>query len=262
MRVAFNRRMTSTAPDTPLIPSSLFETTSFNSRDQFDAWRERISVVFDVYPLETLAGGFLAMAHGFHLGDLVLTRTRFEAQGFVRTKQRARTDMLDHYLVQLYTEGGYVGEVDGNPIDIQAGTVSILDLARTTEMRASAAECISLVVPRDEIEPLLPRRINLHGKILDSGNGRLFSSYLLTLLRQLPTTELSQVPYISRATLSLLAACLVPSAKALDPLHESAHFDRRDTCRGADAAQGGRSTIERAVLEGRYFDDWVRMLRA
>ena len=253
--------MTSTAPETPLVPSSLFETTHFSSRDQFDAWRERISVVFDVHPLETLAGGFLAMAHGFHLGDLVLTRTRFEAQQFVRTKRRVRTDMLDHYLVQLYTEGGYIGEIDGKPISIRAGTVSILDLARTTETHASAAECISLVVPRDEIEPLLPKGINLHGAILNSGDGRLFSSYLLSLLRQLPTTELSQVPYISRATLNLLVACLLPRVNALDRVHKPLDVYPRDVDRDANVAARARSTIEMALLEGQYFDDWVRMLR-
>lgn len=126
--------MTSAPADTSLIPSTSFETTVFQAREQFDAWREYISFVFKVSPVEMPRDdGFLAVAQGFHLGDLVLARTRFEAQRFVRTAQHARVDLLDHYLVQLYTEGGYTGEVDGKPIEVRPGMLSILDLARTTK---------------------------------------------------------------------------------------------------------------------------------
>lgn len=248
--------MPSALADTPRVPSTLFETTSFLARDQFDAWRERISVVFDVDTLEMpSSAGFLAMALGFHLGDLVLTRTRFEGQRFARSAARARADNLDHYLVQLYTEGGYTGVVDDNEIKIRAGSVSILDLARPTRTRASAAECISLVVPRDTLDPLLPRRVNLHGVVLDSGNSRLFSSYLLSLLRQLPTTELSQAPHIARATCSLLAACLMPK---LDELPRSVEATHRDPSISIQSRP--RSKVD--LSEKDNFDDWIRMLRA
>ncbi len=194
------------------IPSALFDTAEFAERDQFDAWRERISVIFNVDPLDTpTATGFPASTHAFHLGEVVLARSRFEAQRFVRTALRARSDMLDHYLVQLYTEGGYTGRADEDEIEIAAGTLSILDLARATETRASAGECVSLVVPRDMLEPLLPAGAHLHGLVLNSSHARLFSSYLLSLLRQMPTTELCQVQQIAKATCSLLAACLIPA---------------------------------------------------
>lgn len=252
-----------TCAATPLVPSTLFETTNFHPRDQFDAWREHISVVFNVDPIENpTANGFLAMAVGFHLGDLVLARTRFDAQRFVRTTRHARSDMLDHYLVQLYTEGGYTGEVDGNPIEVLPGTVSILDLAHTTETRASAAECISLVIPRDTMVPLLPSGVNLHGLVLDSGHSRLFSSYLLSLVRQLPTTEYRQAPLIARATCNLLAACLMPKVRELRS-ERGGHFDLhpRPVRRSRNAMPRTPLDAEDVPLHGDNLDEWIRSLR-
>lgn len=218
-----------------------------------------MSVVFNVEPVEpSLEEGFVAEAQAFHLGDLILARTRFEAQRFVRTEEQVRSDKLDHYLVQFYNEGGYVGELDGRPIEIKAGTVSILDLTRTTITRASSAECVSLVVPRDVMHDLLPRAVNLHGAVLDAGNGRLLSSYLVSLLRQLPTTEQSQAPHIARATCSLLAACLLPTVNRLSaksdhasttpaPIPERTHLKRSDVAPQSVHAM---------------FDDWIRSLRS
>lgn len=247
------------APTASLIYSTLFASTDLPLEDQFDAWRERMSVVFNVEPVEpSLEEGFVAEAQAFHLGDLILARTRFEAQRFVRTEEQVRSDKLDHYLVQFYNEGGYVGELDGRPIEIKAGTVSILDLTRTTITRASSAECVSLVVPRDVMHDLLPRAVNLHGAVLDAGNGRLLSSYLVSLLRQLPTTEQSQAPHIARATCSLLAACLLPTVNRLSaksdhasttpaPIPERTHLKRSDVAPQSVHAM---------------FDDWIRSLRS
>jgi AraC-like DNA-binding protein len=221
------------------VPATEFDTAHFAEPDQFDAWRERISVIFNVDPLDTpTAQGFPALTQGFHLGDLILTRSRFEAQRFVRTALRARSDMLDHYLVQLYTEGGYRGQVDERSIEIRPGTVSILDLVRATETHASAGECVSIIMPRDMLEPLLPVGVNLHGFVLDPGNSALFSSYLLSLLRQMPTTTVDQVPHIVRATCSLLAACVTPGL---------ARAARMDTQKTVKHLQEIRTYIERSL---------------
>lgn len=250
--------MTHQPPTAPLVSSTLFASTTLPAQDQFDAWRERISVIFNVEPLDvSLDEGFVAEAHAYHLGDLILARTRFEAQRFVRTKQQTRSDMLDHYLVQFYNEGGYVGELGGEPIEIRAGSVSVLDLARTTDTRASSAECVSLVVPRDVMHQLLPRAVNLHGAVLDAGNGRLLSTYLFSLLRQLPTTEQSQAPHIARATCNLLAACLLPTASKLSP-------EYGEGCAMQEHAPGclrvPRSDVELQSVDA-TFDDWIRALR-
>lgn len=260
---AFNATMNDQLSTSPLVPSTLFASTSLPVRDQFEAWQDRISVIFNVEPIETgIQDGFPAEALAYHLGDLILARTRFEAQRFVRMKQRARSDMLDHYLVQFYNEGGYSGELDGESIEIRAGMVSVLDLARSTQTRATAAECVSLVVPRDVMHQLVPRAVNLHGAVLDTGNGRLFSNYLFSLLRQLPTTQQSQATHIARATCHLLAACLLPTAGKLDRSCEFGAAEELNELR--ERISGclhlpGPSAAPTSKHEN--FDDWIRALR-
>ncbi len=216
-----------------------------------------MSVIFNVEPVDALHEGFVAEAQAFHLGDLILARTRFEAQRFVRTEQQVRSDRLDHYLVQFYNEGGYVGVLDGEPIEIKAGSVSVLDLTRTTITRASSAECVTLVVPRDVMHKLLPRAVNLHGAVLDAGNGRLLSTYLVSLLRQLPTTEQSQAPHIARATCSLLAACLLPTVNRLSTEEGESSTTQ---AHAPECLHVPRSDVALQPAHA-MFDDWIRSLR-
>jgi AraC-like DNA-binding protein len=209
--IAFNARPMTKSPSSPLVPRTRFETSAFHGCDQFDAWRELISVAFNVDPLDaSIADGFRATLDGFHLGDIVLMQGRFVAQRFVRTATRARSDMLDHFLVHVFKEGGYRGDVDGRNVEVPSGAVAIFDLARAVDVRAEASDCMALVVPRDLLEPVLPAGTSLHGLTLDAGGSALLSSYLNALCDQLPTAQTRQAGHLARATVGLLAACILP----------------------------------------------------
>lgn len=196
-----------------VVPSTQFLTHDLPGRDQFDAWREVISVVFNVEPLDGAATeGFGARANAFHLGELVLVNTRFEGQRFVRTARQLRTDWLDHYLVQFYRHGGYVGEAGGDGIEIPPESVSVLDLAQSVQTRATAAECVSLVVPRDVMARLVPDAEALHGRVLEGAASALLGDHFTSLERRLPGLAATQAPEVARATCHLVAACLHPTA--------------------------------------------------
>lgn len=202
-------------PDT--IPSTRFETGRLPQGDQFDAWREAISVVFDVAPLApATTHGFAATANAFHLGELVLVNTRFDGQQFLRTPRQVRTDWLDHFLVQYYRHGGYVGEIGTDGVEIAPGSVSVLDLGQAVQTRATAAECVSLVIPRDVMSALLPGADTLHGKVLDGACSALLGDHLTSLERQLPALGSAQAPDVARATGHLVAACLRPGTGTVE----------------------------------------------
>ena len=203
------------------IPSALFRTAELAADEQFEAWRERIGVIFDVTPLDAPAStGFLAEADAFHLGELVMTRTQFASQQFLRTERQLRSDMIDHYLVQYYRQGGYVGDVGGRALEIKPGSVSVLDLAQPLRTHATNAENISLVVPRDVMDSLLPDTGNLHGAILSEGNAALLVDHLTSLERRLPELDCMQVAHIARATCDLIAASVLPSNANLERAHQ------------------------------------------
>lgn len=216
------------------IPTTRFRSATVPPHEQFDAWRAHISAVFDVAPVAAGAG-FVAEVDAFHLGDFVLTRTRFAAQYFLRAVRRTRTDRLDHYLVQFYREGGYVGQAGEAPICIEPGSVSILDTARTVSTQATPAECLTLVVPRDVMDDVLPAVGDLHGLVLPDASGGLFADYLESLERRLPGLEVTQAPYVVRATCELLAACIRPSSEYLDrALEQIETLQRRKVTRHID----------------------------
>lgn len=195
------------------VPSTRFRTGGLPGRDRFDAWRQVISVVFNVEPLDDTAGrGFAACADAFHLGELVLVNTRFDGQRFVRTSRQLRTDWLDHFLVQFYRHGGYVGEADGEGLEIAPGSVSVLDLAQPVHTRATAAECVSLVLPRDVMARLVPEAERLHGRVLEGAASSLLGDHFTSLERRLPGLDAAQAPDVAQATCHLVAACLRPSA--------------------------------------------------
>src|SRR5690606_17113589 len=89
---------------------------------------------------------------------------------------------------------------------------SVLDLAHGLETRASAAECLTLVVPRPVMSALLPGCAGLHGRILDPASSGLLGDFMASLERRLPHTRASQAAGIAEATGRLLAACLQPAA--------------------------------------------------
>jgi len=195
------------------VPTTEFSTGDLRGQDQFAAWREVISVVFNVEPVDATANqSFAASARAFHLGELVLVNTRFDGQRFVRTPAQLRADWLDHYLVQYYRDGGYIGEAGGEAVRIPSGSVSVLDLAQPVETRATAAECVSLVVPRDVMASLVPGAGALHGHVLGGAGSALLGAHFGNLERLLPELDASQAPDVARATGHLVAACLRPGA--------------------------------------------------
>lgn len=195
------------------IPTTTFRSADHPGADQFEAWRERISVVFDVAPLTKRVGAFSAEAQAYHLGEIVVVRTRFDGQRFLRTLKQLRSDLIDHHLVQLYRDGGYVGNVGSRSIEIRPGTVSVLDMAQPLETRAVASDCTTLVVPRDVMHETLCGPTDLHGLVVSGASGALLADYIIALERRLPELQRDQVPHIVRATCDLLAACLKPTAE-------------------------------------------------
>ena len=74
--------MTAAITTRPL-PSTVFSTAQAAAGDRFEAWRESISVLFDVAPpARGTVDGFQASVHATHLGHLLVGDIRFGAQQF------------------------------------------------------------------------------------------------------------------------------------------------------------------------------------
>ena len=193
------------------LPFSLFTTEDLSPREQFDAWHESISVIFDVAPLarHRVDDGFQAKVRGYHLGGLLVSQVDFEGQKFLRDKRRAITDGLDHYLVQLYATGGLLGASGDRERVLRAGDVQILDLAQPNVTEAKASGTVAIVVPRDTLRRALPTAGDLHGLVLrgDSGTGGLLADYMRSLVARADTIAMADASIIAQVTTDMIAAC-------------------------------------------------------
>ena len=210
------------------LPFSLFTTSAVRPREQFDAWHESISVIFDVDPLEGHAPdrGFAASVEAWHLGSLLLTQVDFEGQHFRRDKHRAAVDGLDHYLVQLYAEGGLVGTANDNERQLQGGDVQILDLTQANITRAETSDTVAVVVPREVLHQALPNVGSLHGLTLrgDQRTGGLLADYMRSLINRANSLTMADAAAVAEATTGMIAACTKPTVETM--LQARASLDR------------------------------------
>jgi AraC-like DNA-binding protein len=203
----------------PSLPFSQFSTRHLRPRDQFEAWHESISVLFQTSPLPDRPpeAGFAATLRGYHLGNLLLSQVDFEGQRFERDRRKLILDGMDHYLVQLYSTGGLLGVADDRGRTLGAGDVQILDLARVNDTVAKASSTIGVVVPRDALCAVMPGGDNLHGLVLGSsvGVGGLLADYLRSLVNRADGIALADAPSIAQATTDMIAACFRTTAQSV-----------------------------------------------
>ena len=214
--------MSDTGPAKSL-PCTCFATSQDGGADRFEAWRASISVLFDTAPLthDTLET-FQASVHATHLGQLLLGDLRFGAQRFARGSARAARDGLDHYLVQWYRQGGFIGQYgDSGSLRVCDGDVVFFDMARTQHTVAQDSHVLSLIVPRALGDAAFAGAANPHGTVLhaDSVFGGLLADYLGALHQRLHTISLEQADDVVHATTQMVAACLRPSQHTLAEAH-------------------------------------------
>jgi AraC-like DNA-binding protein len=206
--------------DSGKLPFSLFTTSHLRPRDQFEAWHESISVIFDVAPPAEHRpdSGFAATVRGWHLGGLLISEVDFDSQRFVRDRHKTVADGLDHYLVQLYATGGLVGEAADQGRVLNGGDVQILDLTQSNVTQAAPSGTVAIVVPRETLDQALPAPGNLHGLILrgHSGMGGLLGDYMRSLVARAEGMTMAEAPLVAQATTDMIAACFQSSAETAE----------------------------------------------
>lgn len=207
--------------NTPL-PSTRFTTDQASAEERFEAWRSSISVVFDVAPWDRAPpDNFEASVTALHLGALLVGDLEFGRQRFVRSAARVARDGVDHYLVQWYRSGGFIGECDaGVDLSVRGGDITVFDLSRTQQTYAEPSHVLSIVVPREIVDQAFCSSLGageLHGTVLrgTTALGGLLRDYLQSLHQRLAEVTLAESPAVVQATAQILAACLRPSGDTL-----------------------------------------------
>lgn len=122
---------------------------ALRGEDRFEMWRTLVRPMFEVEPIGGDVSHFDGGADILHAGTVLLCRTAASAQRFDRVVPKHASPAWDHIVVQLYEQGGYVGDCGDREVGIKAGEISVLDLGRPFETVATAFSNITLLVPRE-----------------------------------------------------------------------------------------------------------------
>ena len=200
------------------IPTHHFHTAAVGSgEDAFSAWRDAVSPLFDVALLSADdADTFAAEVRSYHPGPVLFASVAASAQHVRRSPVTIARNGINHYLVQLYRQGGYYGDANGRSIAVGPGDVSVLDMSMPLQARAQTFDNISVVVPRQMLAPLLASPDAVHGTVLraDTGAGALLRDHLASLLAHAPDLRTDEAEAVMQGTVCLMGACIGPTADA------------------------------------------------
>ena len=238
------------------LPFSLFMTSHLRPRDQFDAWHESISVIFDVAPPadHRLDGGFAATVRGWHLGGLLVSQVDFDGQRFVRDRRKTVADGLDHYLVQLYATGGLIGEAGDHGRVLRGGDVQILDLTQSNVTQTAPSGTVAIVVPRETLYQALPAPGDLHGLILrgNSGMGGLLGDYMRSLVARADSMTMAEAPLVAQATTDMIAACFQSTTETAERARDAIEKTMRQRIQRHIAASLESPALHAEALCGEF----------
>jgi len=195
----------------PVKRESKFSTDLLPVEKRFDVWRESIAVLYDVnQDKRAAADSFHASVHGFLLDELMIARCRTSAQTFRRTPLHIAQDGVDHFMIQLFMEGGQTVRHGSREFECRAGDIVVNDLASEHHADTSPFDNLSVIVPRRVLEPLLLNADSQHGRILQADNPliKMLSRHMRDLYELSGAMDDGQRKSLSGVTTSLIAATL------------------------------------------------------
>ncbi|SDC52567.1 helix-turn-helix domain-containing protein [Paraburkholderia lycopersici] len=241
------------------LPHSGFDNGMLPRSQQFSAWREAVSVIFDTQTAESRDAGFGTSVSGYLFGDVVLGSIRTGAQRYDRSSAKIGRDGHDQYVLQFYLGGSCRARDGGAHACTQPGDMFIVDAAQPLATETTRSEFLNLAVPRRLLAPLLNAPDQQSMRVIRGADPTvaLFREHLVALLRHAPQMTLANAQAIMPATLQLAASALNAS---VSPEHAPAvqqcafvsicrHVEKRLTDPQLSAEQVARAFgISRATL--------------
>lgn len=197
------------------VPSTHFST------DDFEIWREIVSVAYDVQRRYEPTKSFVAKVNAFQLGDMVVTDARLGEQRYIRSSGQARRDGTDHFVLNLYRTGGWKSQTTDGDFEGVCGQICLIDLARDLVSDEPDCNLVAVFVPRTLLEDRLPNISALHGRAPIGPHAAFLADYLDLLARRLPALPAGDEQALSRAICEMVAACLQPTLSGLEAARPS-----------------------------------------
>ncbi len=194
-----------------LLPHSHFSTNDLPEKDRMNAWREDISVLFDLEraPISDLEP-FHATMGVYHFGQSVLADLKASPGRYVRSKRKASRDGMDAIFLQLFLEGGVQFGTAGRTTYAEAGDIVVFDLAQPVDNINRKFHHITAMYSRSAIEAVVPDISRWHGRSLprDNPSVALLRQHMITSYDLAPRFTSQEGRNVEKAALLLAGAAM------------------------------------------------------
>jgi AraC-like DNA-binding protein len=204
-------------PEHP-IPYVRFDSQDVDAAQRMDYWRASLSNVAELsLPADLTAANFEATNEMWMLGDMLMTKRRCADHILHRSPRSIRLDQCDHLKVhlRLTRSAATLLEAGTRQFRLSAGECVITDMARPEWVHVERGMTIAMIFPRERLEALLPKSVDLHGVVVRGAAGALLGDHLMAMTGRIQSMTRAELPGITSGTLHLIAAGLAPSLDTL-----------------------------------------------
>ena len=220
----------------PLAPV-VFSTDGVDPRHRLELWRSTYESFNRIQlPEQAAWGAFDARNEIWPLGELAVMRNTAPALAFARTARHIRRDGVDHWVIRVARTGRGRFRFGDRCFDAAPMQPVLFTLGEASDSDRTAADWVSLYIPRDAFPDLSAGLAALGNGPLSGPGAALLAETLMALDRSLPEMSRGQVPKLAEAMRAMVAACLLADVA---PARVSL----------ADAALAQRERIRRVIRD-------------
>ena len=193
------------------VPHAVFSVDGVGARERYDIWHDSIACIFDVdAKADVRKGDFNAEVDAHMLGSVMLARTSSRNQLWRRTPEVMARDGMDHFMIQLFERGDMRWSTPTGDRTLPENGLVVFDLARPMTSITEDFTNLSLIVPRQMLEPQLKAAGAQHLRTLDGREPMvaLLRDHMVSLKRLAHQMTGAQAGEIAPSTVGLAAACL------------------------------------------------------
>ena len=220
------------APRQAMTPD-IFATHALRPRDQFEAWREWYSSVFEVMPRDPIGDGFPSEIRLWNLGGLAISRTIAASSQISRTKSHVRRDPVDHWVISYCARGAHLAKTADTELEVPARTPYLWSLGQEFLHERTHVDRVQFLMARDTFRDIGHLLDAICGSVLDSPLGRLLGDYMMALEGRLPAVTESDFPHVTKAVSAMVAAAVEPSAARVAIAQRQIDLGRKERVRQA-----------------------------
>jgi AraC-like DNA-binding protein len=180
--------------------------------DSTESLKQRCGVNFELQWPEQPAAHEGIEYRGYKLDGMAVLLRTMVAHGVVRDERHIRASQLDHYCLRVPQSP--VVPQDGRAPSLAYSPV-FADMAQPMRFQMPAGSDILIFVPREALDALLPRRLDLHGAVPDSSSGAVLGDFVRSMASRMDMLRTGEARALTQATLHMMAAALASQCDSL-----------------------------------------------